>query len=380
MKTLADIPKADLKDKKILMRVDFNFPLQGGGIGDDFRIRSHIETIDHLSDSGAKVVLISHISKSSKYQSFAEFTDGIGKILSKELYFGGEELKGCARLLDEHDLVLMDNVRKHKEEIENDDGFAGGVAHGFDMFVNDAFAVSHRKHALLVAITKHLPSYAGFVIEREVAMLKKAIDAPRDSKTLVLGGAKIRTKIPVIKNFIDNAEDMLIGGALVYDFLRYKGLEAGKIPVEGKDMDIVGEIDNSVVNLPRDLVTSLERDGSTPAEIHLYDDVPPDHMVLDIGPETSAHFAEIIEHSKVVIWNGPMGLSEIDKFAQGTKRIAEAVAKAGTAFIGGGDTINAVDDLGLLDKIEYVSTGGGAMLAFLGNEKMPALEALGYYD
>ncbi len=386
MKLLRSLTASDLKDKQVLLRVDFNVPLFRSSsskmktvqIADDFRLKAHKDTIDYLLDNGARVALLAHISD---IDSFKPIIDQISGVIGHEIHFVSDCVgKIVGKALDKHNLVLLENVRQHKGEMNNDDDFAKELVSGFDLYVNDAFSVSHRDHASLTGVTKYLPSYAGMVIELETKSLQNAIDAPQAGKTLILGGAKISTKLPVIRNFADRAEDILIGGALVNNFLKYNGYEVGKSIVDKQNLHLIGELKDAVLNLPRDLITSMSADGKNQTNINNINEIDKNCSIFDIGPETAEHYSEIIGRSKMVIWNGPMGLAEVDAFAEGTKKIAEAVIKCHNAYIGGGDTIAEVDELGMLDKMAHVSTGGGAMLMFLSAQRMPGLDVLGYYN
>lgn len=375
MKLLSQLKKDDLLDKKVFLRVDFNVPVENGKISDDFKVKSSKETVDYLLEHGAKLLLVSHIDFGD---TFGPIVEQLGRILGLTLTLvPHSELGRLDQLFESSPILLLDNIRQDPREEKNDAGFAGGLAKSFDLYVNDAFASCHRNHASVVAITKHLTSYAGFLIKKETDGLSRAIDEPSEGKVLIIGGAKISTKMPVIKNFIDKAEKILIGGALANDFFQAHGLDVGLSVV---DNTISPDVESKNVILPEDLLITKDRSGRGEVEPYPVKNIGPDHLIIDIGPETAGHFAEMIKKSKMVIWNGPMGLSEVGKFAQGTIIVAKAVASAAHSIIGGGDTIAAVDKLGLLEKMSFVSTGGGAMLDFLAGEKLPGLVALGYYD
>ncbi len=423
MKTIDQLGKNELNGKKILLRVDFNVPVAAGKIAEIFRIKSAKETIDYLLGNGAKVVLASHIEavdpvKSSNagaarrqfdgVESFSPIVEQISEILGRKIVFiplkdfitGNWKLsrlcRGSSIALQSGEtgnLFLVDNIRQDKREIENDRRFAEELAKGFDFYVNDAFAVCHRNHASVSAITEYLPYYAGFLIKKETENLSKALKAPAAGKIVVLGGAKISTKLPVIKNFLDKAEKILIGGAIANSFFKAKGIQIGASVVDDTVVDPVKsrkagtleelfdgvDISSPKIVLPESVVISEDRTGKAETTSRPVGNIAPNEMILDICPEFAEKFAKIIQGSKMTIWNGPMGLAEVEKFAQGTKIIAQAVASAPHSVIGGGDTIAAVDKLSLLDKYSFVSTGGGAMLEFLAGEKLPGLEALGYH-
>ena len=352
MKTLRDISTADLKDKKIILRVDFNVPISNGKIGEMYRIDAHKKMINYLVDYGASVLLITH--HSDKAQSFKDIIDQISERIGKKINLiqKKDEFSGG--------LALLDNIRRFEGEEQNDEAFAQELARGFDFYINDAFAVCHRAHASVSAITKFIPSYVGFLIEKETEELSKAIKEPAQGKVLVLGGAKISTKLPVIRNFLDKADKILIGGAIANNFLKAKGVDIGNSVVDDNFLDVQDLLSNEKIILSED----YEKDGD---------------KILDIGPKGREKFSEIISNSSMVIWNGPMGLFEDSRFKAGTDAVAQAVIKSKYSVIGGGDTIASVSPEDI-NKFTFVSTGGGAMLEFLAGEKLPGLEALGYYE
>jgi len=373
MKTIDQLGKNELNGKRVLLRVDFNVPVVAGKIAEVFRIKAARENIDYLLKNGTKVALVSHIEPA---ESFGSIVEQIGEILGQKVVFipFKDFITGNWKL-ETGNLFLVDNIRQDKREIENDKGFAEELARGFDFYVNDAFAVCHRKHASVSAIAGFLPSYAGFLIKKETDNLSEALKAPAAGKIVVLGGAKISTKLPVIKNFLDKAEKILIGGAIANSFFKAKGIQIGASVVD----DTAVDVSDPKIVLPESIVVTDDKTGKSGATSMPLGNIAPNQMIVDICPEFAEKFAEIIKGSEMVIWNGPMGLSEIERFAQGTKIIAQAVASASYSIIGGGDTIAAADKLGLLDKYGFISTGGGAMLEFLAGEKLPGLEALGYY-
>jgi phosphoglycerate kinase len=391
MKTIDQLGKNELSGKKVLLRVDFNVPVIAGKIAEVFRIKAVKETVDYLLGNGTKVALVSHIEA---VESFSLIVEQIGEVLGQTLVLVPfSELNSLDGLFNASPILLLDNVRQDKREIENDKEFARELSAGFDFYVNDAFAVCHRNHASVSVITEYLPSYAGFLIKKETENLSEALKAPAAGKIVVLGGAKISTKLPVIKNFLDKAEKILIGGAIANSFFKARGIQIGASVVDDTVVDPVKsseagaakrqfygvDVSSPKIVLPESIVVTEDRTGKSGATSMPLGDIAPNQMIVDICPEFAEKFAEIIKGSEMAIWNGPMGLSEIERFAQGTKIIARAVALASHSIVGGGDTIAAADKLGLLDKYGFVSTGGGAMLEFLADEKLPGLEALGYY-
>lgn len=360
MKTMLDIP--DLKDKRILLRVDFDVPVDDKGqIKESFRIKKQKEMLDYLVGKKAKVVIVAHISAAD---SFAGLVPQLHMLLGHEIEFVKTTGDIPAYLENYSVLGLLENIRNFSGEKENEEKFARELAAGFDIYINNAFAVSHRNHASVSAIAKLIPSYAGLLAQEEVVRLEKAIDAPKTGKVVVIGGAKAETKVPVIKNFMNKADLVLTGGVVANDILKEKGQDMGSSVVDENSKELLAglDLDNPKLLIPEDFV--------------VFDD-----KILDIGEKTIRRYVDAISRASMVIWNGPMGLFENPAFAMGTNELAITIANsAAYKIIGGGDTISAVNKLGLLDKFSFVSTGGGAMLAFLAGEKLPGLEALGYYN
>ncbi|MBI2674774.1 MAG: phosphoglycerate kinase [Candidatus Yanofskybacteria bacterium] len=380
MKTIFDIP--DLKNKKVLLRVDFDVPikkLEVGGRGleivEGFRIKKQKEMIDWLVERGAKVVMIAHLHEDDG--SFGELIPQLLILLGREVGFikKVEDIEGY--LANYPGVGLLDNIRNFPGEKENDPEFAKRLAaagspelvegsKGFDIYVNNDFAVSHRNHASVSAITEFLPSYAGLLVKEEVTGLQKAIDSPKAGKVVIIGGAKAETKVPVIKNFVGKAELILLGGVVANDVLKARGQDMGDSVVDENYQELLVGLD---INDPRLLV---------PEDFVVFD-----NKILDIGEKTIQKYADAVSRASVVIWNGPMGLFESSSFATGTQKIAEAVAESvAYKIIGGGDTMAAISKFRNIDmsKFNFISTGGGAMLAFLAGNKLSGLEALGYYN
>ena len=355
MKTIKEI--SNIGNKKFLLRADLDVAVANGQILESFRIEKQKETVDYIIKNGGKIVMIAHISD---IDSFGPILEQIEKIINHKIEFA-RDLDGVIRFCEDSQLnaCLLDNIRKFSGEKENDDAFAKKLAVGFDYYVNNDFAVSHRNHASIVSITKYLPSFAGLQLIEEIASLTHAIDAPRIGKIVVMGGAKTETKIPVIRAFITKADKILIGGVIANDFLKAKGLEIGSSIADADPTKLFAgvELDNEALVSPIDFVIS-------------------DKKILDIGPKTTEEFIKIIKDAKMVIWNGPMGFFEDERFAHGTKNIAEAIANASESIVGGGDTISAINKLGLFNKYSFVSTGGGAMLEFLSGNILPGIYAL----
>lgn len=372
-KRLSDFSKADLENKKVFLRVDFSVPMERGELKEIYQIKTQRETIGFLASAGAKVALVSHTE--SKNNVLKDTFVEIGKVLGQEIAFEDDILNPK---LDSQ-FTLFENIRKYEGEEMNDSGFAGDLAKNFDLYVNDAFSVSHREHASVSAITKSLPSYAGFLLEKEIENLSMVLAEPADGKMIILGGAKVSTKLPVIKNFLDKANHILVAGALANTIFKAKGLKVGQSVVEEIEVQIDWE-DPKIV-LPKDIAVSEDRSGRSGSKMMPVHDLEENQMILDIGPETIKEFSEIINDSKIVIFNGPVGLAEVDVFSGGTKAILDSIIRSGAfSVVGGGDTLALLEKWGLIDKLGYVSTGGGAMLEFLAGNRLPGLEALGYYE
>lgn len=379
-----EIKPEEWQGKKVLLRVNFDVPVdEEDRITESFRIQSHAETINYLLSAGAKVALLSHLGSSRGFDGLIE---QFGEVLGHTLTLVPlSELDSLPLLFKASPLLLIDNVRQDPREEDNDPTFAKELAAGFDFYVNDAFAVSHRPHASVVAIAKILPAYAGLLVKKELQHLTGVLMAPAEGKVVVLGGAKISTKLPVVKNLLDKAEKIIIGGALANNFFKAQGFKVGSSVVDDSvvltfltDQEVKGQSETKIV-LPKDIVVFAkgEREATKPSPLQ---DIGFSQLIVDIGPESAELFAKIIKNAKMVIWNGPMGWFEHEPFAKGTEIVAKAVAKASKSVVGGGDTLAAITKLGLENRFGYVSTAGGAMLAFLAGERLPGLEALKYYD
>ena len=362
IKSIKELGEKELYGKKILLRVDFNVPIENGKISETYRIKANKETINFLINHGAVIGFVSHITA---IDSFGPISNQIKEVLGVDFNFVsdcvGESVETSLNSAKPGDTFLLENVRKYEGEEKNDINFAENLAKPFDLYINNAFSASHRNHASLVAITQFLSSYAGFLLIKEIENLQKAIEMPKEGKTLILGGAKIETKFPVIKNFLDKAENILIGGAVANVFLRAKGVDIKKsLSDENFLIEAGGLLKNFNFAIPKDYVIA-------------------DDMILDVGPKTVEDFVKIIQESKMIIWNGPLGKVEEEKFSIGSKKISEAIISSGAfSIVGGGDTIAFLEKTSLIDKFNYVSTGGGAMLQFLAGNKLPGLLALGY--
>lgn len=385
----------DIKGKRVFIRVDFNVPIKEGRIKDDTRIRASLPTITYALAQGAVVILASHLGRPkggpSPEFSLEPVAAHLARLLDQAVSFGldcvGEPAKRAIQQAQSqgHNLVVLENVRFHKEEEKNDPAFAAQLAELADLYVNDAFGSSHRAHASTEGMAKLLPqAAAGFLMEDELKYLGLALSAPERPFVAVLGGAKVSDKIEVIENFLSRVDTLIIGGAMAYTFFKAKGLPVGKSLVEEDKQDAARSVlaraaERGVrLELPVDHVVAEKIEAGVATEMLAVDDAAiGDRMGLDIGPKTIALFAGILASAKTVVWNGPMGVFETSPFDAGTTAVAKAVAGVkGTTIIGGGDSVSAVAKAGVTAQITHISTGGGASLEFLGGAVLPGVAAL----
>ena len=385
----------ELGGKRVFLRVDFNVPIKEGRIKDDTRIRSSLPTIEHiLAQKPAVLLLASHLGrpkgKPAPEYSLAPVAKRLEELLGRKVTFAADAIGDSAvRAIAEAGpggVVLLENLRFHAGEEKNDAAFAQSLGALADVYVNDAFGAAHRAHASTEGIVRHVQaSGAGLLMEAELKHLGAAITSPDRPFVAILGGAKVSDKIEVIENLLGKVDALLIGGAMAYTFFKAKGMPVGKSLVEEDRIDTANEVLRRAAarpelrfELPVDHVVAPKLEAGSPAEtIDVTDGSIGERMGLDIGPKTAARYAEIIRGAKTVIWNGPMGVFEIDAFAAGTIAVAKAVADVdGTTIIGGGDSISAVAKAGVSDRITHISTGGGASLEFLGGQTLPGVAAL----
>ena len=386
--TMKDV---DLKGKRVFCRVDFNVPMAGGNVTDDTRIRAAIPTIRYLLDNGAKVILASHLGRpkgevnedmrlSAAGARLSELVHKEVKSLDESI---GEKVEQTIAAMDEGDIVLLENVRFHPGEEKNDEELAKAFAALADLYVNDAFGAAHRAHASTAGIAKHLPAVSGLLLEKELEVLGKALSDPERPFTAIIGGAKVKDKIGVIDHLLDKVDNLLIGGGLSYTFIKAQGHEIGNSLVEEDKLDLAksfiqkAEEKGVKLYLPVDAVVASEFSKDAETKAAKIDQIPSDWMGLDIGPETSELYADVISNSKLVIWNGPMGVFEMPPFANGTKAVAKAMAKTSAyTVIGGGDSAAAVEKFAVADQMDHISTGGGASLEFMEGKDLPGVTAL----
>lgn len=388
-KTVKDI---NLSNKKVIMRADFNVPLNDDlEITDDTRIRAALPTIKHILRENASLILMSHLGRPKGVMQDNLRLNPVAERLSELLNLEvkkvedciGEEVKTAASSLKGGEVLLLENLRFHKEETENNEEFAQQLSSLAEIYVNDAFGTAHRAHASTEGITKFLPSVAGFLLEKEIYFLSSVIKNPQRPFIVILGGAKISTKMGVFNNLLDKVDSILVGGGMIFTFLKSRGINIGKSILETEQEVEAFEIFKKAKNEEKELVMPVDvlvaDDISETAKTKVVDvnQIPDDMSGVDIGPKSIKLFKKKIADAKTIIWNGPMGIFEIDKFAEGTLEVAKAVAGAdATTIIGGGDSVAAVNQFGLTDKITHISTGGGASLEYLEGKALPGIESL----
>jgi phosphoglycerate kinase len=384
-KTIRDV---DFKGKRVLVRVDFNVPVKDGAVGDDTRIHAALPTLKYLLENGAALILCSHLGR-PKGQSLPEFSlkpvaDRLAKLLDKPVSFAddciGPKAEDAVQALKAGEVLLLENTRFHAGETKNDPEMAKQLASLADVFVNDAFGTAHRAHASNVGVADYLPAVAGFLLEKEIKYLGQAVANPEKPFVAILGGAKISDKIGVIKNLLEKADSILIGGGMANTFFKAEGYPVGDSLVEDEALDTAKKVladAGKKVRLPVDVVIADKFEADAAHKTMATGPIPDGWRILDIGPETTEHYAKIIKDAKTVVWNGPMGVFEFPEFAKGTLGIAQAASESdAVSIIGGGESVAAVKQSGLADQITHISTGGGASLEMLEGKVLPGLAAL----
>ena len=387
-KSIKDI---DVKGKRVFCRVDFNVPMQDGVITDDTRVRAAIPTIQYLVEQGAKVILASHMGRPKgevkeelRLTPVAKkLSELLGKEVAKADEAYGEAVKAQIEKMNDGDVLLLENVRFYPGEEKNDPELAKEFASLADIFVNDAFGAAHRAHASTEGIAKYIPAVSGFLMQKELDVLGKAMSNPERPFTAIIGGAKVKDKIGVIENLLDKVDNLIIGGGLANTFTKAEGYEIGTSLLEEDKIELAksfmkqAEEKGVKFYTPIDAVIAPKFGEDVESKVVDIDSIPSDWMSLDIGPKTAALYADVIKNSKLVIWNGPMGVFEIDQFANGTKTVAEALANSDAySVVGGGDSAAAAEKFNLADKMSHISTGGGASLEFIEGKQLPGVVAL----
>ncbi len=387
-RTVADL---DVRGKRVLVRVDYNVPQdKAGNITDDIRIRASLPTIKYLLDRQAKVILCSHLGRPKGREpglSLAPMAKRLSQLIGRPVTLAGDcvgpEVTALAAKLKEGDVLLLENLRFHSEEEKNDPAFARSLASLADVYVSDAFGTTHRAHASTVGVTHYLPSVAGFLLQKEIEALGKALNSPKRPLAAIIGGAKVSDKVAVLNNIVDKVDTLLIGGGMASTFLKAKGYQVGRSLLEDDKLEVCRDIMKRAearhicLLLPCDVVVAPGLDAGKSAQTVAVDRVPADLKIVDIGPKTVDSFAEELKKAMTVIWNGPMGVFEVPEFSGGTKGLVKILAglKA-TTVIGGGSTAEAVQEMGMEGKMSHVSTGGGASLEFMEGKTLPGVAAL----
>ena len=386
-KTVRDVP---LSDKRVLVRVDFNVPLEGSRITDDTRIRAALPTIRYLVQQQARVILCSHLGRPKGVTpglSLAPCAARLGELLEQPVAMApdciGPEAGALAAALQPGQVLLLENLRFHPEEEKNDPAFAQQLAGLAAVYVNDAFGTAHRAHASTEGVARYLPAVAGFLMEKEISVIGAALAAPERPFVAIIGGAKVSDKIGVIENLLSKVDCLVIGGGMANTFLKARGFDMGKSLVEAERVELAAELIRRAAAagvellLPDDLVVAAEFKADAPARTVAADAVPADWLALDIGPATSARYSQRVAAAGTALWNGPMGVFEFPTFAAGTLALARAMSDCrGVSIVGGGDSVAAVEQMGLAEKMTHVSTGGGASLEFLEGKTLPGVACL----
>lgn len=387
----ATINDIDLKDKSVLVRVDFNVPLDSQrNVTDDTRIRAALPTINYLIDQGCKVVLMSHLGRpegefDAKY-SMKPVAEKLSQLLNRDVKRANDCIsdatKELASKLQPGEILMLENTRFYPGETKNEKSFAKELASLAEVFVNDAFGAAHRAHASTVGVTEYLPSVAGFLLEKELNVLTEALENPARPFTAIIGGAKVSDKIAVLENLVKKVDNLIIGGGMANTFLQARGLDMADSLVEEDKLKLAKAIEENAkvlgvsLFLPEDLIIAKEMKEDAETKV-IKGAVPKGFKALDIGPTSAEAFAKVIKKSALVLWNGPMGVFEIDSFAKGTETVAKAMAECeGKTIIGGGDSVAAIEKVGVAGEIYHISTGGGASLEFLEGKVLPGVAAL----
>ena len=395
--SLSSLKKSELEGKKVLVRVDFNVPLnESGQITDDTRIKAALPTIEYLINNSAKVILAAHFGRPkgtvNEKMRLTPVAKRLSSLINKKVTLAnsciGDEANLLSQNLKNGEILLLENVRFYAEEEKNDINFAEKLASHADMYVNDAFGAAHRAHASTQGVTKFLnPSVAGFLLEKELQYLQGAIDNPQRPLAAIVGGSKVSSKIGVLDSLLDKCDKIIIGGGMIFTFYKARGLNVGKSLVEEDKLQLAKDLEEKAKSkgvellLPSDVVLADEFSPNADSKISNIDEINGEWMGLDIGPDSIKCFQNALSNCKTVIWNGPMGVFEFEKFANGTNAIAKTLAELSSSsdvctIIGGGDSVAAVEKAGLAEKMSHISTGGGASLELLEGKILPGVSAL----
>ncbi|HET7037814.1 MAG TPA: phosphoglycerate kinase [Thermomicrobiaceae bacterium] len=392
LRTMADLP---VVDKRVLVRVDFNVPLSHSQVTDDTRIRAVLPTIHTLQERGARIILASHLGRPRGQVvdslRLAPIAGRLSELLGQPVGYAhdvvGPDARAMAAALEPRQVLLLENLRFEPGEEQNDPAFARALAALADVYIDDAFGAAHRAHASTVGVTNYLPSAAGLLMQDEVDVLSRVLNRPEHPFVLIVGGAKVSDKIGVVENLLDKADAVLIGGGMANTFLQAEGQDIGRSLSEPDKLDVARDTlrrareRGVALKLPLDAVVAAGPNESEGARVVPVDRVPPEQAMLDIGPATVAAFAEVIRGARMLVWNGPMGVFETPAFAAGTRGVAEAVARSDAfSVVGGGDSVAALEQMGLADQISHISTGGGASLEFLEGRALPGIAVLAVKD
>ena len=393
-KTVASLTEADVSGKRVLVRADFNVPQDdNGNITDETRIRAALPTIKDLTSKGGKVILCSHMGRPKgevkEELRLTTVAQRLSQLLGQEVIKTddcvGDAVASTVSAMKNGDVILLENLRFHSEETKNDPEFAKQLAANADLYVNDAFGTAHRAHASTEGVTKYLsPSVAGYLIEKELDYLQDAVDNPKRPLAAIIGGSKVSSKIGVIETLLDKCDKLLIGGGMIFTFYKARGLSVGKSLVEEDKLELAKTLEAKAKEqgvellLPTDVVVADNFAPDANSQTVSIDNIPDGWMGLDIGPDSIKVFQDALADCNAVIWNGPMGVFEFDKFAAGTEAIAQTLAEKSDAvtIIGGGDSVAAVEKVGVADKMSHISTGGGASLELLEGKTLPGIVAL----
>lgn len=392
-RSIEDLSPDELAGKRVLVRADFNVPLSEGQITDDTRIRATLPTLRYLLDRNAKVILTSHLGRpkgKTPGLTLAPVAKRLSELLGREVKLApdvvGQEVKAMAQALKPGEVMLLENVRWYPEEEKNAPEFAKQLAELADLYVNDAFGTAHRAHASTAGVAAYLPSVAGLLLHKEIDLMGKALENPERPFVAIIGGSKVSSKIGVLQNLMDKVDRLVIGGGMIFTFLKAQGLEVGKSLVEedklGLARDLMKKAQEQGVEfvLPNDILVAKSITSELAEDTVSADAIPADLMGVDVGPLTIDRLKRVLGDAKTVIWNGPMGVFENPAFAEGTRAVAQILAErtthGATTIVGGGDSVAAVESMGLADKFTHVSTGGGASLEFLEGLELPGVAAL----